>query len=137
MCPQKAWAGRRFAPPFTVALYALEIVRVLTFLLLAIFSTTLFSSECGEGCYTIELNFDIEDNGYEKSAIFISGYTYGLMLNEQALRKQGKANFFCKDGDVVHKEILDLLNAKLSGVVSADLVAETAKEGLRKKYPCN
>ena len=108
----------------------------LTLLLLAFISTTSFASDCGEGCYTIKLNFDIEESGYKKSAIFISGYTYGLQLSEQALRKEGKANFFCKDGDVNHKEILDFLNAELSGIVSADLVAETAKEGLRRRYPC-
>ena len=118
------------------ALYALKIMKILPLLLLTFISSTSFASDCGEGCYTIKLNFDIEESGYEKSAIFISGYTYGLQLSEQALRKQGKANFFCKDGDVNHKEILDILNAELRGIVSADLVAETVKEGLKRIYPC-
>ena len=119
------------------ALYALETMRIITLLLLVVLSSTSFSSECGEGCYTIELNFDIEGHGYEKSAVFISGYSYGLALNASELENQGKANYFCKEGSVDHKEILDLLNAKLSGIVSADLVAETATRVLKEKYPCN
>jgi hypothetical protein len=111
-------------------------MRTLTLVVVLLLCSASFSEECGEGCYTIKLNFDIEGIGYERSAIFLSGYSYGLALNEQALRKQGKVNFFCKDGDVDHKELLEMLNAKLSGVVTADIVAATAAEELTEKYPC-
>jgi len=49
----------------------------------------------------------------------------------------GKENFFCKAGDVEHKEILAILNEKLTGTVSADQVDDTIVNGLVEKYPCS
>jgi len=94
------------------------------------------ASDC-DSCYTVNLTFDIEGVGHEKSSIFISGYTHALISSGKLLRMNGKENFFCKAGDVEHKEILAILNEKLTGTVSADQVDDTIVNGLVEKYPCS
>ncbi len=83
------------------------------------------------------LNFDIEGRGFLGSMIFISGHSYSLSSSNELLERQGKLNFFCKKGGVGSKELIDLLNEQLVGVVTAEEVTKVITNGLVAKYPCD
>jgi hypothetical protein len=89
-------------------------------------------------CWKPDLQFDIEGQGMIGTMIFISGHSYSLTTSNQLLKQQGKSNFFCKDGDVdiSSKELIDILNKKIKGVVKAEEVSSAISEGLVSLYPC-
>lgn len=90
-----------------------------------------------EDCWEPKLNFDIEEKGFLESMIFISGQSYALSASNEELEFKGKENFFCKQGSVGSKELIDILNQKLKGVVSAEEVTAQIILGLKTTYPCN
>jgi hypothetical protein len=94
------------------------------------------ASDSCEGCWEPKLNFDIGDKGFESSLIFISGQSYALTASNRNLQAQGKENYFCKDGDIGSKVLVDILNEGLSGTVTAEDVTRVIAVGLRLKYPC-
>lgn len=83
-----------------------------------------------------KLNFDIEGHGFIKSMIFISGYDYALNATNSELKKRGMKNFYCHSGLISSKTLIDILNNKLLGVVSAEDVDKAIRQGLVENYFC-
>ena len=115
-----------------------SVIRFYTICLVSvlILSTSCAAEKC-EDCWEPKLNFDIEGKGFMGSMIFISGQSYALSISNEELASKGKENFFCKEGSVGSKELIDILNQKLKGVVSAEEVTEQIVLGLKASYPCN
>lgn len=95
-----------------------------------------FAEKC-EDCWTPKFNFELEDRNFIETMIFISGHSYSLSGTNKELDRQGKDNFFCKNGSVGSNELIDILNSKLSGRVSAEKVNAVIINGLLEKYPCS
>ena len=118
-----------------------QIFNILKYLLVYIpvsFSSAmaLSDSEC-EDCWTPKLNFDIEKGGFFSTMIFISGQSYAISSTSAELTKLNKENFFCrKESNMSSQELIEILNSKLSGVVTSEQVTEKIIEGLIEKYPC-
>jgi hypothetical protein len=95
-------------------------------------------SEVAAERWTPVLKFSVEDSGYEKSLIFISGLSYGLAYSARYLAEKGGKNFYClPSGPIPDSElIIDLLNHRLSGPQSAEVVTSTALAALREEFPC-
>lgn len=89
-----------------------------------------------DDCWVPDLNFDIENQGLIRSMIFISGHSYSISMSNRELNEQEKENFFCKEGDVGSSELVEILNNRLSGVVSSEQVTLAIADGLKKRYPC-
>lgn len=93
-------------------------------------------SEC-EDCWTPKLNFDIEGEGFFSTMIFISGHSHAISSASAELSKQHKENFFClKDNNMSSQELIEILNSKLSGVVTSEQLTESIIKALTEKYPC-
>lgn len=92
-------------------------------------------SSC-EGCWTPKLAFDIDGRGFLASMTFIAGMSYALEMNDNALKKKGVNNFYCKKEVLTSKELVEILNRELVGVVDAETVTNVIEDGLRKNYPC-
>jgi hypothetical protein len=89
-----------------------------------------------EDRWTPRLEFTVEDSDYERSLIFISGLSYGLVYSAEYLAK-GR-NFYCLPSGRVadSKLIVELLNRRLTGSQSAEVVTSTTLAALRDEYPC-
>src|SRR5690606_3772754 len=111
-------------------------MKVLNSIIIIVGFLPAFAIACEE-CWVPKLNFDIEGNGFSGSMIFISGHSYSLTATNEILKRQNKKNFFCKKNGVGSKELVEILNDRLSGVVTAEEVTMTISEGLIKKYPCD
>jgi len=86
--------------------------------------------------WTPRLEFTVEDSDYERSLIFISGLSYGLVYSVEYLAEE--KNFYCLPSGRIpdSKLIVDLLNRRLTGPQSAEVVTSTALVALRDEYPC-
>ena len=86
--------------------------------------------------WTPRLEFTVEDSDYERSLIFVSGLSYGLVYSAEYLGKGW--NFYCLPPDRVadSKLIVELLNRRLTGPQSAEVVTSTTLAALRDEYPC-
>lgn len=86
----------------------------------------------------MKLNFDIEGSGLKGSMIFISGHSYSITNTNEFLRANGKSNYFCSPNvQISSKELVEILNEKLQGEVTADQVSFHIAIGLLEKYPCS
>jgi hypothetical protein len=85
-----------------------------------------------------QLVFSVEDSGYEKTLIFVSGLSYALTYSAQHLAEAGGTNFYCLPPGRIpdSKLIVDLLNSQLSGPQCAEVVTSTAFVALREEFPC-
>ena len=95
------------------------------------------AAEPCDDCWTPSFNFELEDRNFVETMTFISGHSYALSNSSQFLSKQSKANFFYKEGSVGSKELIEILNKKLSGSVTAEQISVTILIGLIEKYPCH
>ena len=95
-------------------------------------------SEANQEIWVPQPNFRIEDSDYRQTLIFISGMAYALTANNAALRGQSKSNFYCVPGPGVigSKLLIEILNAKFSGRVSAEAAMASVTEGLLERFPC-
>ena len=86
--------------------------------------------------WTPRLQFSVEGSDYERSLIFISGLSYGLTYSAEYLATE--RNFYCLPSGRVpdSKLIVELLNTRLSGPQSAEVVTSTTMAALRDEYPC-
>lgn len=84
-------------------------------------------------------NFSIEGSNYNETLNFISGISYGFTYSNKALHSQGKESFFClvPNSLIGSKEIIELLNEKLTGDYTSEVILETLVIQLINKYPCN
>lgn len=110
-------------------------IRKIVSLLAAFLLVNSALADCHD-CWKPSLNFDIEKQGFMGSMIFISGQSYALSASNKELSEQGKDGFFCKKGEVGSKEIIEILNGKLSGVVTSEEVTRQIVAGLKERYPC-
>jgi hypothetical protein len=113
--------------------------RSILFLVLSLFSmgcTSQATSEECDGCWSPKLNFDIEGKGFISSLLFISGQSYALTMNNRELQSQGKQNFFCKEGDIGSRLLIEILNAEFEGSVGADKATSEIAKGLKNQFPC-
>ena len=103
-----------------------------------VISPRLLASPPAEGpdCWEPHLRFDIEGKGLMISLAFISGYNYSVSEANRILSLQGKDNYFCKGEAISSKEMIEWLNARLAGIVSAEVVARERSEALATQYPC-
>ena len=83
--------------------------------------------------------FTIEGSEYEETLTFISGISYALTYSNKALSTQEKESFFCpKPSNLIDsKEIISLLNEKLTEDHSSEVILETLLAQLIEKYPCD
>lgn len=95
-----------------------------------------FAKKCDQ-CWSPNLGFDIEGAGQKQSMVFISGYSYSLNSTTSLLRTKGQKNYFCYDGVITSKILINILNSKLNGTVTAEQVDWAIKQGLLEKYPCS
>lgn len=103
-----------------------------------IYSFLINSLLAGE-TWTPKLNFSIEESSYIETLIFISGISYTINESNIRLSSENKINFFCFSSNkliVDSKIVLDLLNAKLTGDVTAEVVIKTLVDQLSLTYPC-
>ena len=108
------------------------------YLILGIFLS--FSMACFSGGdeWTPRPNFSIEGSNYKETLTFISGISYALTYSNLALISQKKENFFCINPSYIlgSKEIIGLLNKKLTGDYSSEVVINTLVMELVKEFPC-
>lgn len=101
-----------------------------------LFTDVIFAKKCDQ-CWSPNLSFDIEGGGQKQSMVFISGYSYSLSSTTSLLRSKGQNNYFCYDDVITSKILIDILNSKLNGNVTAEQVDWAIKQGLLEKYPCS
>lgn len=112
------------------------ILRFLACMILSSLSANTYSNDCPDpGCWRPQLNFDIEELGFMNSMIFISGQSYALSAIQNILTNR-KDPVFCGLEDVSSRELIEILNASLSGVVTSEQVTNEIMEGLKANYPC-
>lgn len=87
-------------------------------------------------CWVPKLNFDIEGAGFVKSMIFLSGQSYALSAVQDLAMNQKSSPLFCGLEYVSSKEVIEIVNASLSGVVTSEQVTDTVIKGLANKYTC-
>ena len=88
--------------------------------------------------WTPRLAFSVEDSGYEQTLIFVSGLSYALTYSAHRLAGAGSRNFYCLPSGRIpdSKLIVELLNRRLSGPQSAEVVTSSALDALREEFPC-
>ena len=112
-----------------------KIILLFTFLITLGSIYPVYSDSC-EGCWTPKLAFDIDGRGFLASMTFIAGISYALEMNDKVLKSKGIKNFYCKTEVLTSKELIEILNEKLTGVVDAETVTSTIEVELQKSYPC-
>lgn len=82
--------------------------------------------------------FSVEGSNYVETLTFISGIAYALTYSGSKLKAEGKQNFYCLPDEQIpdSKLLIDLLNEKLSGDQTSEIVITLVIHELSKKYPC-
>lgn len=119
-----------------MGLYFVQRLRWVKVLPAATFAFASIASAGCEDCWEPRLNFDIDGQGFMGSMIFISGQSYALSATSDELKRKGAEGYFCATGDIGSKELIEILNKRLSGVVTAEKVTQQIVEGLKERYPC-
>ena len=84
-------------------------------------SNSLFATEHSDGSYRPEPDFLIKDADFRETLIFISGFTYGLKITLASSEAVSEKSWNCIDlGLINHSHVIDIANAKLDGVVTAE-----------------
>ncbi len=109
---------------------------IIPVLFFTFFSIGVRAESC-ENCWEPKLNFDIEGRGFASTMIFISGQSYAITMINGELRKENKNNFFCTNKKIISsKKLIQWLNNRLEGVVTAEQITKNISIFLKENYPC-
>ena len=110
-------------------------MKMLKLLLLLI---CLFPSLLSSDVWKPNPKFSVESSDYIETLTFISGIAYALTYSDKKLKAEAKDNFYClPDGQIPDSKLLiDLLNEKLSGDQTSEIVIALVIDQLSKEYPC-
>lgn len=84
--------------------------------------------------------FSIDGGSIKETLIFISGNMYAFEFSRRVLEETKQSSFYCpkkKESLRSPKFILDKMNSKLSGNVTAELATLTITAILTTTYPCS
>ena len=78
--------------------------------------------------------FRVEYDDYEKTLLFVSGFSYALATSQAVSESTTKEAWHCVDSELLNsKSIIDIANEKLKGVVTAENFSLVVLDGLIKK----